>query len=54
MVSLMETMAKSKAWQDECAKRDWTSIPLFGDAYGRFVENETKRIEAILTDLGLA
>jgi len=54
MVTLMESMTKSKAWQDECAKRDWTSIPLFGEAYGRFVENETKRIEAILTDLGLA
>jgi putative tricarboxylic transport membrane protein len=54
MVSLMESMAKSKAWQDECAKRDWTSIPMFGDAYTKFVESETKRIEGILTDLGLA
>ena len=54
MVTLIETMAKSAAWQDECKKRDWTTIPLFGDAYGKFVENETARIEGILKDLGLA
>jgi putative tricarboxylic transport membrane protein len=54
MVALMETMTKSAAWQDECKKRDWTSIPLFGDAYAKYVADETTRIEAILKDLGLA
>ena len=43
-----------QAWQEECRKRDWTSIPIFGDAYAKYVENETTRIEAILKDLGLA
>ena len=54
MVSLMDTMTKSAAWREECAKRDWTSIPLLGDAYAKYVESETVRIEAILKDLGLA
>lgn len=54
MITLIETMAKSAAWQEECRKRDWTSIPLFGDAYAKYVENETARIEVILKDLGLA
>ncbi len=54
MVGMMETMAKSAAWQEECRRRDWTSIPLFGGAYGTFIEGETARIEAILKDLGLA
>ena len=54
MIALMETMAKSEAWLAECKKRDWTSIPLFGDAYAKYLEAETARIEAILKDLGLA
>lgn len=54
MVALMRTMTQSAAWKEECTKRDWTSIPLFGDDYAKYVENETTRIEAILKDLGLA
>jgi putative tricarboxylic transport membrane protein len=54
MVGLMEAMAKSPTWQEECRKRDWTSIPLFGDAYAKYLAAETARIEAVLKDLGLA
>ena len=54
MIALMETMTKSEAWIAECKKRDWTSIPLFGDGYAKYLEAETARIEAILKDLGLA
>ncbi len=54
MIALMETMAKSEAWQAACKKRDWTSIPMFGDAYATYLAAETARIEAILKDLGLA
>ncbi len=54
MVSLCEKLAASAAWQEECKKRDWTSIPLFGDAYAKFVDSETTRIEGILKELGLA
>lgn len=54
MLTLIGTMAKSSAWQAECEKRGWTSIPLLGDAYAKYIENETTRIAAILKDLGLA
>ena len=54
MVGLAEKLAASPTWQEECKKRDWTSIPLFGDAYAKFLEAETARIEGILKDLGLA
>lgn len=54
MVGLMQAMATSATWQEECRKRNWTSIPLFGDAYAEYLATETTRIEAILKDLGLA
>ncbi len=54
MVSLIDAMTKSDAWKAECTKRDWTSIPLLGEAYAKYVADETVRIEAILKDLGLA
>ncbi len=54
MIGLVEKMVASASWKQETEKRDWTSIPLFGDAYAKFVDEEMKRIEGILKDLGLA
>lgn len=54
MIALIEKMAASKEWQDECAKRDWTTITLTGDKYADFIKSEVARIEGILKDLGLA
>lgn len=54
MIKLVETMAASQAWKDECANRNWTPILLTGDDYGKFLTEDTARIEAILKDLGLA
>jgi len=54
LVSLVEKMAASSAWQEELKKRDWTGILLTGDAYAKFLAEESARIEAILKDLGLA
>lgn len=54
LIALIEKMAASPSWTDEVKKRDWTPYLLTGDAYGRFVEQDTARIEAILKDLGLA
>jgi putative tricarboxylic transport membrane protein len=54
LVSLVEKMAASAAWQEELKKRDWTGILLTGDAYAKFLAEESARIEAILKDLGLA
>jgi len=54
MISLMEKMVVSPSWKQETEKRDWTSIPLFGEAFAKYVQDEMVRIEAILRELGLA
>ena len=54
LVAVVEKMANSPAWAEECKKRDWTPILLTGDAYKQFLEAETTRIEATLKDLGMA
>lgn len=54
MIDLMTKMAASTTWQDELKKREWAQFLLAGDEYGKFVETETARIEAVLKDLGLA
>jgi putative tricarboxylic transport membrane protein len=54
LVALVENMAKSPAWQEELKKRDWNPILLTGDAFAKYVAEETKRIEGILKAVGLA
>lgn len=54
ITTLVETMAKSKSWQAELEKRGWAGVLLTGDAFAKFVTDETQRIEGILKDLGLA
>ena len=54
LISLVRKMVESKSWQAELKKRDWTSIPLYGDEYAKYVESELARVEVILKDLGLA
>jgi putative tricarboxylic transport membrane protein len=54
MITLVETMAKSPAWAEECKNRNWTQILLTGDDYAKFLTEDSARIEAILKDLGLA
>jgi putative tricarboxylic transport membrane protein len=53
-IALIEKMVASKAWQDELTKRNWLGIYLPGEAFGKYVADETTRIEGILKDLGLA
>ena len=54
LIDLVNKMAASESWKSELQKRDWTPILLTGDEFGKFVAEETTRIEAILKDLGLA
>jgi putative tricarboxylic transport membrane protein len=54
LIGLVDRMAKSPAWAEELKKRDWTPIYIAGEEFGRYVQSETDRIEAILRDLGLA
>ena len=54
MVDLREKMVASKTWKDEAGKRDWQTIFLAGDAFGKYIADESARIEGILKDLGLS
>jgi putative tricarboxylic transport membrane protein len=54
LIALVGKMAESASWQEELKNRNWTSILMTGDDYAKFLEEDTKRIEAILKDLGLA
>lgn len=54
MIALVGKMAESEAWKTELKNRNWTPILLTGDDFGKFLTEDTARIEAILKDLGLA
>jgi len=54
LTAVVERMAKSSQWKDECTKRDWTQILMTGDEFGRYVTAEVARIEGVLKNLGLA
>jgi putative tricarboxylic transport membrane protein len=54
MVTLVEKMANSASWAEECKNRNWSSILLTGDDFVKFLAEDRARIEAILKDLGLA
>lgn len=54
LVALIDKMIKGPTWQAELKKKDWTSIPLLGADYGKYLDAEIVRITAILKDLGLA
>ncbi len=54
LVGLVRRMVDSAQWKAEVERANWTSIPLYGEEYGRYVAAEFQRIEAILKDIGLA
>jgi putative tricarboxylic transport membrane protein len=54
LLGLVDRMAKSSQWKEECEKRDWTQIYQAGDDFGNYVKAEVTRIEGVLRGLGLA
>jgi putative tricarboxylic transport membrane protein len=54
VIGLIEEMHSSQAWKDALEKNGWTDFFMSGDEYAQFLEQEKTRVEAILTDLGLA
>jgi putative tricarboxylic transport membrane protein len=53
LLALMDRMVKGATWRAELKKKDWTDIYLPGDAFGRYVRDETARITRVVADLGL-
>ena len=53
LVAAVEAGLGNAKWKEAVERLDWTSFTLTGDAFGAFVESETKRIGAILDQLSL-
>lgn len=53
LIGLVERMVNGPTWKDELKKKDWSQILLTGADFGKFVAEDTVRIAAILTELGL-
>lgn len=53
LIAAVEKAAKSPSWKETLKKQDWEDYYLAGDAFGKFIEEENKRIGDILGALGL-
>jgi len=53
LVKLVKTATESAAWKETLEKLGWSSIFLGGDAYKKFIDEDTKRIAGIIDSLGI-
>ncbi|WP_278373005.1 Bug family tripartite tricarboxylate transporter substrate binding protein [Brevibacterium casei] len=53
LVGMLETTRNSPEWKDALARNQWTDVWLTGQEFADFIVEDTKRIEALLEELGL-
>jgi putative tricarboxylic transport membrane protein len=53
LVKLVRAATETPAWSSTAEKLGWTTVFLGGDEYARFLEEDTRRVGAILQSLGL-
>ena len=53
LVSLAKAAVETPAWKESAGRLGWSTVFLGGDDYGRFLEEDTRRVGAILASLGL-
>jgi putative tricarboxylic transport membrane protein len=53
LIQLVKNATETPAWKATCEKLGWTPVFLAGDAYGKFLEEDTKRVAGIIESLGL-
>jgi putative tricarboxylic transport membrane protein len=53
LIKAVEAATKHKSWSESLAKQGWTAFWLPGDEYGKYVQDEMKRIGEILAGLNL-
>ena len=53
LLAVIDTTVKSPAWKETVTRMDWTDIYLSGDAFGKYLDEENKRIGDILAKLNL-
>ncbi|MFL6652267.1 MAG: Bug family tripartite tricarboxylate transporter substrate binding protein, partial [Sulfurifustaceae bacterium] len=53
LVKLVKSATETPSWKQTLEKLDWTPVFLGGEDYKKFLEEDTKRIQAIMDSLGL-
>jgi putative tricarboxylic transport membrane protein len=53
LVKLIKDATETPAWKATLEKLGWTPVFLGGDDYAKFIEEDTKRVAAIIDSLGL-
>jgi putative tricarboxylic transport membrane protein len=53
LVKMVGAAVQTPAWKEAAGKLGWTTVFLGGDEYARFLEEDTRRVGAILESLGL-
>jgi putative tricarboxylic transport membrane protein len=53
LVKLVQAATETPAWKDTLTKMGWTSWFLPGDQFKAFLEEDTRRVTAIMDTLGL-
>jgi putative tricarboxylic transport membrane protein len=54
LVSAIERLVATRAWQEQLERNGWVDLHLPGEGFARFLGSEQKRIAAIVRDLGPA
>lgn len=53
LVKMVRAATGSKHWKDTVEKLGWSPIFLAGDGYKKFIDEDTKRVSAIIDSLGI-
>jgi putative tricarboxylic transport membrane protein len=53
LVKLVRDATETPAWKATLAKLGWTPVFLAGDDYGKFIDEDQKRVGAIIDSLGI-
>jgi len=53
MIDAVTAATKAKSWDEAVKSNDWTPQLQTGDEFGKFVDDEIKRLGVVMKDLGL-
>ena len=53
LIKLVKAATETPAWKSTLEKLGWTPVFLGGDEFGKFLEEDTKRVAGIIESLGL-
>jgi putative tricarboxylic transport membrane protein len=53
LIKIVRGATETQSWKDTLAKLGWSPIFLSGDAYKKFIDEDSKRVGAIIDSLGI-